>query len=167
MFRQVNDFIRAYESLTADTIRIFSQLTDENLNQSVAPGFRSIGHIAWHIVTTIPEMMNRTGLGVSSVDHQSPPPNSAQEIIAGYENASSELKETIKTRWNDDSMLQTDNLYGERWEKGTTLTALINHEIHHRGQMSVLLRQAGQKVPGVFGPSKEEWAAYGMSAPEY
>jgi uncharacterized damage-inducible protein DinB len=28
--------------------------------------------------------------------------------------------------------------------------------------MTVLMRQAGIKVPGVYGPAKEEWAAYGM-----
>jgi uncharacterized damage-inducible protein DinB len=38
----------------------------------------------------------------------------------------------------------------------------MSHEIHHRGQMTVLMRQAGLKVPGVYGPSREEWTAYGM-----
>ena len=28
----------------------------------------------------------------------------------------------------------------------------------------VLMRQAGLAVPGVYGPSKEEWGAYGMPA---
>jgi len=27
------------------------------------------------------------------------------------------------------------------------------------------LRQAGLKVPGVYGPAREEWTAYGMQAP--
>ncbi|MBI2416475.1 MAG: hypothetical protein HYV28_00920 [Ignavibacteriales bacterium] len=30
--------------------------------------------------------------------------------------------------------------------------------------MTVLMRQAGLKVPGAYGPSREEWAAYGMPA---
>jgi uncharacterized damage-inducible protein DinB len=28
-----------------------------------------------------------------------------------------------------------------------------------RGQLTVLMRQADLKVPGVYGPSKEEWEA--------
>jgi uncharacterized damage-inducible protein DinB len=32
--------------------------------------------------------------------------------------------------------------------------------------MTVLMRQAGLAVPGVYGPAREEWAAYGMAAPE-
>ena len=45
------------------------------------------------------------------------------------------------------------------------LMTLINHQNHHRGQMTVLMRQAGLTVPGVYG-SKEEWAAAGMEAPK-
>ena len=167
MFRQIEDFIKTYENLTNGSIQIFSKLNGENLNQSVAPGFRTLSQIAWHIVTTIPEMMNRTGLGISSVDYQSPPPISAAEIAAAYRKASTELMASVKTEWTNDSLVQTDDMYGEKWQKGMTLAALINHEIHHRGQMTVLLRQAGQQVPGVFGPSKEEWSNYGMPAPEY
>lgn len=40
-------------------------------------------------------------------------------------------------------------------------------ETHHLGQMTVLMRQAGLNVPGVYGPSKEEWTAYGMPEPPY
>jgi uncharacterized damage-inducible protein DinB len=32
--------------------------------------------------------------------------------------------------------------------------------------MTVLMRQAGLPVPGLYGPSKEEWAAMGMSPME-
>jgi len=42
------------------------------------------------------------------------------------------------------------------------LVSLITHQAHHRGQMTVLMRQAGLKVPGVYGPAREEWAAMGM-----
>jgi uncharacterized damage-inducible protein DinB len=47
-----------------------------------------------------------------------------------------------------------------------TLQILIRHEIHHRAQMTVLMRQAGLKVPGIYGPSRDEWQAMGMTPPE-
>jgi uncharacterized damage-inducible protein DinB len=68
--------------------------------------------------------------------------------------------------WNDESLQQTDDMYGEKWKRGVTLTVLISHQAHHRGQMTVLMRQAGLKVPGVYGPAREEWAGMGMKAPE-
>ena len=42
----------------------------------------------------------------------------------------------------------------------------MNHQTHHRDQMTVLMRLQDIKVPGVYGPSKEEWAQYGMEAQE-
>jgi uncharacterized damage-inducible protein DinB len=48
------------------------------------------------------------------------------------------------------------------WTKAFVLVSLLQHSCHHRGQMTVLMRQAGLKVPGVYGPAKEEWAIYGM-----
>jgi uncharacterized damage-inducible protein DinB len=31
--------------------------------------------------------------------------------------------------------------------------------------MTVLMRQAGLAVPGMYGPAREDWAKYGMAAP--
>ena len=46
------------------------------------------------------------------------------------------------------------------------LSSLIRHQAHHRGQMTVLMRQAGLPVPGVYGPAREEWKAYGQEPEE-
>jgi len=73
--------------------------------------------------------------------------------------------EAVKKEWSDATLLVEDDMYGERWPRGMTLQALISHQIHHRGQMTVLMRQAGLSVPGVYGPAREEWAAYGMEPP--
>ena len=47
---------------------------------------------------------------------------------------------------------------------GLVVFYLIAHQGHHRGQMTVLMRQAGLVVPGIYGPSREEWAAFGAPA---
>lgn len=35
-------------------------------------------------------------------------------------------------------------------------TWVLNHQIHHRGQLSVYLRLLGQPVPSIYGPSADE-----------
>ncbi len=167
MFYKLDDFYKALEQHTGATKRILGTLTDENLNQAVAEGHRTAGQIAWHMVTTIPEMMSGTQLPLSAVDPKTPPPSSADEIRSGYDKVYEELSAAIKKDWTDETLGVVDNMYGEEWPRGLTLGILINHEVHHRGQMTVLLRQAGAKVPGVFGPAKEEWAEHGMETPPW
>ncbi len=63
----------------------------------------------------------------------------------------------------------TDQLLMKPWkmtQKGQTLlempkvavirTWVLNHQVHHRGQLSVYLRLLGQPVPSIYGPSADE-----------
>jgi len=166
MYRRMADFSKDYKSLTEGTGRIFGALTNDNVHKAI-PGYnRTLGQVAWHIVATIPEMMNRTGLGMSAIDHESMPPDTAADIVTAYQKASTELSDSLKS-WSDETLEKTDDLYGETWQRGATLAILIRHEVHHVGQMTVLLRQAGSVVPGIYGPAKEEWQKYGMPEPPY
>ena len=82
MYRELDDFFQLHSFLTDGTKKVFGKLEDKNLNQSVAEGYRTLGQIAWHIVTTIPEMMSKTGLDVGSIDPGSMPPSSAFRRVA-------------------------------------------------------------------------------------
>ncbi|MTV49058.1 hypothetical protein GJ688_08710 [Heliobacillus mobilis] len=166
MFTSLPEFYQVWRSESEGTLRIFNALTDLSLQQSVTAQDRTLGRIAWHIVTTIPEMMTRTGLEFSSVDPESPVPATAQEIIDAYKQTSQNLLSSMERSWTDDRLQEERNLYGESWKNSFTLQVLINHQIHHRGQMTVLMRQAGLSVPGIYGPSREEWSQYGMETPE-
>lgn len=167
MYRRMDDFLKDYAGVAADTAKVFAQLTDANLGQTIAPRHRSLGGIAWHIVVSVPEMMNRLGLGLTAADQEAPPPGSAATVRSAQEKVAAELLERLRAGWTDATLDRTDDMYGQTWTRGFTLTALVQHEIHHRGQMSVLLRQAGALVPGCFGPSREEWTAMGMEPPPY
>jgi uncharacterized damage-inducible protein DinB len=140
-------------------------LTDASLSQSVAKDHRTIARMAWHIACAIPEMANHTGLHVTGPSEKDPIPTSAQAIKAAYDKAAASLLEQVTTCWNDETLQIEDNMYGETWKRGMTLTVLINHQTHHRAQMTVLMRQAGLPVPGIYGPSKDEWGQYNMPAP--
>ncbi len=166
MFAKINEFEQRWNSHAAGTKKILGALTDQALGQQVADDHRTLGRMAWHIVTTIPEMMSQTGLSFVGMKEDTPIPKDADEFQKAYETASSELLNQVKAKWGDADLMVEDELYGEKWKRGTTLQILMDHETHHRGQMTVLMRQAGLKVPGIFGPSKEEWGQYGMEEPK-
>jgi uncharacterized damage-inducible protein DinB len=164
MFRRIQDFLKTWEQERASTLKILAVLTDASLAQAVTRDDRTLGRLAWHLATTPGEMMERTGLEVGGPSHESPPPKSAAAIVATYESASRAVAEGV-AGWTDATLEVEDEMYGRKWARGLTLQALIVHQAHHRGQMTVLMRQAGLRVPGVYGPSREEWAAMGMQPP--
>ncbi len=162
LYSKLSDFISDWKNDSESTLKVFKNLTDASFNQAVTPGDRTIGIIAWHITSSIPEMMNRTGLNLGAFEESKSEPDDVKDLISSYENYSNKLISEIESKWSDADMEKTVNMYGQEWKNGMTLQILISHQIHHRGQLTVLMRQAGLKVPGIMGPSKEEWAAMGM-----
>lgn len=165
MFHTIDEFITSWEFESAATQRVLEELTDESLGREVNHEGRTIARLAWHIATTIPEMMGRTGLAVTGVDEHAPPPAHASAIADSYKAAAASLRDVMRARWTDASLAESDEMYGERWPRTQTLDALILHQAHHRGQLTVLMRQAGLRVPGIYGPAREEWASMGMEPP--
>jgi uncharacterized damage-inducible protein DinB len=166
MYRKIEDFLKAWESESASTQKLLDAIDDNSLEQRVLEGHRTLARIAWHIVTTIPEMMANTHLVITSVAPDSHVPGKAADIQKAYAAAANELLTQVKANWTDQTLAIEDEMYGETWPRGQSARVLIDHQIHHRGQLTVLMRQAGLKVPGVYGPSKEEWAGYGAPPPE-
>lgn len=162
MYYKISDFEKDWISEREGTLKILNNLTDESLKQKVYPEGRTLGYLAWHLTTAIGEMLSKVNIKTDSPNEDAPVPESAAAIKEFYDKASKSVLEEITKNWTDETLLQSDNMYGQMWQRGETLGILIVHEIHHRGQMTVLMRQAGLKVPGVCGPSKEEWAQYGM-----
>jgi len=148
------------------TRKLLAELTDRSLAQAVARDHRTLGRLAWHITTSVGEMMRRCGLPIGGPAEDAPVPSTAAAVRTAYDEAARSLLETMKAKWTDASLQIEDEMYGQRWKRALTLGILVAHQTHHRGQMTVLMRQAGLKVPGVYGPSKEEWAAMGAPPPE-
>lgn len=166
MIRTIVDFETLWSGELEATQKILKHLTDRSLVQRIDPDGRTLGRLAWHIVITIPEMMARTGLDISGPQPESPMPATAREMFRAYNEAAISLLDQVKARWNDAALDQEDEMYGEKWKRGATLMALVLHQTHHRAQMTVLMRQAGLDLPGIYGPARQEWAAFGQTPPE-
>ena len=166
MFNSVAEFTAAWKAESANTQKIMNALTDASLAQKVAPEGRSLGRLAWHVVQTLGEMGGHAGLKVEAANEKTPQPVTAAAIADAYKVGAAAVEKAVTAAWTDADLAGVIDMYGEKWTRAMSLRALMSHEIHHRGQMTVLMRQAGLKVPGVFGPSREEWVAYGMAPQE-
>jgi uncharacterized damage-inducible protein DinB len=162
MFRRIEDFAEDWQDERIGTIKVLRELTDESLGQAIVPGGRTLGFLGWHIAQSIPEMLGHAGLQPEGPAQDEPVPASAATIVEAYERASASVLEQLPAAWSNDMLEDVLTMYGQTWRRGFVLDVLIRHEAHHRGQMTVLMRQAGLKVPGPYGPSREEWAAMGL-----
>lgn len=163
MYKTINEFIGEWENEGSSTQMLLDALTDSSLQQQVSTENRTLGRIAWHVVTSIP--VSVFGIKHEMVQDSITVPNSAKEIAESFRQISAAITDTVGTQWTDASLKEVHNVFGMDLPLEVSLPLIIKHMIHHRGQMTVLMRQAGLKVPGVYGPAREEWAAIGLEVP--
>jgi len=165
MFLTIKQFTDVWKQESDNTRKIFGALTDASLTKKVAEDQRTLGRMAWHIVLTLGELGGSLGLKVDCPKEDSPMPQSAKEILNAYDKAALSLSNSVNKDWNDEKLKVEIELYGQKFTNSLGLWMTVVHEIHHRAQMTVLMRQAGVKVPGIYGPSYDEWAGYGGKPP--
>jgi uncharacterized damage-inducible protein DinB len=170
MYSRLEDFIETWQAETAATMRTFGAIPDAKADQVVVEGHRTLRRMAWHLVECLIEMPSHCGIQVNGrkmVKNNAicDPPATMAEVKAAYERACASLLKGLKA-WTDETLQAEDEMYGTRFKRGATFTMLLGHEIHHRGEMVVLMRQAGLVPPSIYGPTKEGWGAMGMEPPK-
>jgi uncharacterized damage-inducible protein DinB len=162
MYQTIAAFLEDWALERAATLKVMKALTDSSLGQRVSTEGRTLGFLAWHIVLSLSEMSNKAGLRVEGPAEDAAPPSSASAVAAAYERSSASVAEQVGASWKDSMLADELVLYGRPWKRRGVLASLVKHQVHHRGQMTVLMRQAGLAVPGVYGPAREEWTRMGM-----
>ncbi len=166
MFNSIEQFGQVWRVESELTRATIAGLTDASLSQAVGPSARTLARLAWHLTQTLPEALGRTGLKVDGPGEHEPPPAEVAKLVDAYVTASESALREVSTHWRDDTLNIENEMYGgERWPRSQTLWMMVTHQIHHRGQMSVLMRQAGLKAPSLYGPVREDWATFGMPEP--
>ncbi|WP_134687492.1 DinB family protein [Brevibacillus migulae] len=166
MFQTLENFLRSWEYESGATQRLLNNLSDEALKQEITSENWTLGRIAWHTVAAIHIIASNTNLTFEAPAEDWPVPASARFIADSYHQASNAFVQALKTQWIDNNLEECIDFLGQKMPNGSLLLFLILHQSHHRGQMAVLMRQAGLTVPGIYGPSKEEWANFGMEPPK-
>jgi len=162
MYNSIESFSQDFEHEKNSTLKYFKNITDDVLENKLHENVRTIGWLSWHIIVTISEMTNTAGLKVAGPADENVQPNSMQAMVAQYLSSCESAIKEIQNTWTDAQLDDEVSMYGQQWKKGVVLSALLFHQTHHRGQLSILMRLQGLKVPGIIGPAKEEWGAWGM-----
>lgn len=166
MIRKLDDFLSEWKYESESTLKLFALIDEHRFHEQVHPNVRSCARLAFHITQTIGEMLERTGLHIEGYHEETDIYWSKHELINAYKQFSESCAAQLKKSWKDEDLETKDDMYGEQWKRGTTLSVLIRHQSHHRGEMIVVMRLLGMPVIGVYGPASEEWAAMGMTPQE-
>jgi uncharacterized damage-inducible protein DinB len=158
MINSIEQFLAIWEQETAATLSCFKNLTDESMGKNLIEGYRSIERVSNHILDCAAGIPHEATL---PVEHSKQHFTHVKDLVDAYTVATDKVKKAVAT-WTDTTLEETTPMYGETWKKGFALWVTIAHQAHHRGQLTVLMRLAGLKVPGVYGPAKEEWEAMGL-----
>ena len=119
------------------------------------PKSRSAFDLAWHIVSAEIKYLEATAAGVFPYEMR-PVPDTVRtpaDIVAWYDERFAPAMERL-SKTTGDELLRMVDFYGLRTFPALGLIQIIlNHTIHHRGQLSTYLRPMGGKVPSIYGES--------------
>lgn len=165
MYRRIEDFRSHWQEEVVDTLKVMDAIPDAKLGQAITSEHRDLRRLAAHLASSITGLAGGMGLQVEGPRDEDAPGETMKELRASYDRTAHALLDALNS-WTDADLEKEDTMFGHLvWKRGYTLQALAMHQAHHRGQMTVLMRQAGLRVPEFYGPTKEQWATMGMAAP--
>jgi uncharacterized damage-inducible protein DinB len=162
MYHNIENFLVGWQTEAENTGRIFNNITEDTKGIKIHPNIRSLERLAWHITQTITEMGTKAGLFQEDQLEDVALPSTFKEVALAHRQCNALLAKAVKAQWTDSTLSEQVDMYGQVWSKGTVLDVLVKHEAHHRSQMTIIMRMVGLPVPGLYGPSQEEWAAMGL-----
>lgn len=159
MYLDTKEFVDEWTTESNTSLRVMKVITDSSLDQKIHQEGRNLAHLAWHMTMMIGGTSSIVGLEVAAPPRGTEMPNSAVALVEAYEKAARSLCEQAIGKLPDSTLSVEVPFFGRSMPIGRVLHRLVLHQCHHRGQMTVLIRQAGLVHPGVYGPTREEAAA--------
>jgi uncharacterized damage-inducible protein DinB len=126
----------------------------------------SMGHLAFHIATLLRwanSILVQDDFDVASTDLKVPEPDSVPGILELFDQALATAVITLKKQ-PDERLLalwrlrMDEQVILEMPRISAVRTLILNHLIHHRGQLSVYLRLQNVPLPSIYGPTADEAA---------
>jgi uncharacterized damage-inducible protein DinB len=148
----------------ANTRRLLDRVPDELLDWKPHEKSMSLGRLAAHIAES-PQwgvaILEQDEL-VINLDEYTPPTATTQaELIELFDTSVAKLTEAMQGQ-PDDKLMQPwrlkvgDQVVLELPRIAVIRGMVLNHIIHHRGQLSVYLRIKDVPLPALYGPSADE-----------
>jgi len=158
----VNDILQELEQESQATRRVLERLPEQSLQWRPHPKSMSLGQLAMH-VANIPGRIAE--ISTASFDASTPIPrpeaDSTAQVLEAFEASMVQARQVLRAMSDSELSSPWRMMQGDRelWSipRGAFLrSVMLNHWYHHRGQLTVYLRQNGVPLPAVYGDSADE-----------
>ena len=146
------------------TRRCLERVPENKLDYKPDPKSMSLGRLAGHVAEMASwgsVTIDREELDFSKGEFQPMEMTSRSQILAAFDQIVAASRASLAAA-SDDRMLKDwllkngDTVLISMPRVAVWRSFVMNHSIHHRGQLSVYLRLVGEKVPSIYGPSADE-----------
>ena len=159
----IDGMLQELEQEAATTRRVLERVPNDHLTWRPHEKARTLGELALHVATvpgSVAELV-ATKDTVQAPQFIDPQPKNASELVPALDESIAKAKKVLAGM--DDSTLNSTwrMMQGEREvfaiPRGAMLRSImLNHWYHHRGQLSVYLRELDVPIPSIYGPSADE-----------
>lgn len=154
---EIAEFIDLWEYESALTKALLDAIPPDRLDFRPDPHGRSIGELAWHIAqleAIFSNMARERTFGGRPAGLERPP--TVPELASGYARIHREAVERVRGLRPEDLDREFPFFDRQISVRSVLRFPLLHHEIHHRGQLMMMIRQAGGVPSRVYGPNREE-----------
>jgi len=160
-------FLPEVEQEMAQTRKTLARVPDDKFSYKPHEKSMTMGQLALHIAMMADwggDTLKNDDFDVAPVGgpaYQMPTANTTAEVLALFDSAVAKFKQALAEADNDAMMKQWSLLQGGKpifsMPRAAVIRGMIlNHLVHHRGQLSVYLRLNDIPVPALYGPSADE-----------
>ena len=161
--RLIDPILMEFDREASTTKKLLERLPDASFGWAPHPKSMTLQALGWHLAT-IPAMV-AAGVLLDGMDLAArvkvPAPDTAAAIVEAFGSSCAAAKEAM-SQLDDAKALGTWSLLSggvkilEMPRIAFIRNILLNHSVHHRGQLSVYLRLLDVPVPMIYGPSADE-----------
>jgi uncharacterized damage-inducible protein DinB len=158
----IDALLQELEQEAATTRRVLERVPSDKLGWKPHQKSMSLGQLALHVATTpgfVAEMSQQSPFHMP--EFAQPAAESVAELLPALDRSIAAARAVLSGLGDADLMKTWKVVDGDTevmaMPVGAVLrTIMLNHWYHHRGQLSVYLRQVGALVPSIYGPSADE-----------
>lgn len=147
------------------TRRVLERAPEDYFTWQPHPKSMSLGKLAWHtadMLGGIESAMQTTEIDLATMDFTAPKPANTEDLLQQFDAEGAAARAVLVAASAADFAVTWTLRHGAhvimQQSRAATVRHLINHAIHHRGQLSVYLRLLEVPVPYIYGPSADEAA---------